>query len=104
MKYLAEKSKSLLDTQKGQKTKVYEIRIAAACAEELLRCEFGKGRIKQNINFFHYFLSHLIDLAEFDKKVKDDLERIILSASDMNVISDFYYLAATLLRFKVISN
>jgi hypothetical protein len=92
---------SLPDNQRGKKAKSYEIRIAAACIEELLRCEFSKPRLSQDIHFFHFYLHHLLDLAKYSKSLRDDLERIILSASDMNVISDYYYLAATLLRFKV---
>lgn len=89
------------DNSKGSKKKSYEMRIAAACIEELLRCEFAKGRFEQNIHFLHFYLCHLMDLAVHDMIVKEDLERIILSASDMDVISDYYYLAATTLRFKV---
>lgn len=98
---MASRCHALTDNSKGSKKKSYETRIAASCVEELLRCEFAKGRFEQNIRFFHFYLYHLTDLAAHDSIVKNDLERIILSASDMNVISDYYYLAATTLRFKV---
>lgn len=95
------KCRTLPDPEKGKKMKSYELRIAAACIEELLRCEFAKGRFNQDIYFFHFYLAHLMDLAKFNKAIRDDMERVILSASDMDVISDYYYLAATLLRLKV---
>lgn len=95
------KCRLLPDALNGKKIKSYEIRIAAACVEDLLRCEFAKGRLNQDIYFFHFYLSHLMNLAKFNKAIRDDLERVILSASDMDVISDYYYLAATLLRLKV---
>ena len=91
-------------TSKGRKSIVCENRISAAFIEELLKCEFQKGRLKQNIHFFHIYLYYLIDLAMYDMVVDADLERIILSTSDMNVISDYYYLAATLLRILVSEN
>lgn len=103
MQFVAAKSYYQPDNEKGRKAESYEIRIAVACVEELLRCEFAKGRLNQDIHFFHFYLAHLIDLAKNNKSIQDDLERIILSASDMNVISDYYYLAATLIRFKVIN-
>jgi hypothetical protein len=86
---------------KSIKTNVCEIRIAVACIEELLRCEFEKGRLKQSIHLFHLYLSLLIDLASRDELIFASLEKYILNANDMNVISDYYYLASMLLRIKV---
>lgn len=86
---------------KNSKTNVCEIRIAVACIEELLRCEFEKGRLKQSIRSFHLYLSLLIDLALKDELILASLEKYILIANDMNVVSDYYYLASMLLRIKV---
>lgn len=92
---------TLNNTSKNNKARICELHIAAACIQDLLRCEFKKGRLKQDIHFFHLYLSHLIDLATKDKAIGDNLEKIILSATDMDVLSDYYYLAATLIRIKV---
>lgn len=85
----------------GNKARTCEIRIAVACIEDLLRCEFEKGRLNQDIRLFQHYLSYLIDIAAHDNVVRDNLEEIILSANDMNVISDYFYLAAMILRLKV---
>lgn len=99
---MVSKTESQQDPTKGIKAKTYEIRIAAACLEELLKSEFEKGKLRQDIRFFHFYLYLLMELtSKADQPVKDDMERIILSAANMNVISDYYYLAAMLLRLKV---
>lgn len=93
--------KVISNSSSGNKAKICEIRIAAACIEDLLRCEFEKGRLGQDIRRFHLYLSYLIDIADHDSVVRANLEEMILSANDMNVISDYFYLAAMLLRIKV---
>jgi hypothetical protein len=95
------KRDSIRQMTKMSKMDVCEIRIAVACIQELLRCEFEKGRLKQNIHMFHLYLSLLLDLAYSDEITFASLEKFILSARDMNVLSDYYYLASMLLRIKV---
>jgi hypothetical protein len=87
---------------KCNKIKVCEIKIAAACIEDLLHSEFRKGRLLQNVKSFNLYITYLIELVIHDETIERNLERIILSAEDMNVISDYYYLVATLLRLKVL--
>lgn len=91
----------VMGSSNGNKAKASSFRIAAACIEDLLRCEFEKGRLGQKIERFHLYLSYLIDLADHDSVIEANLEEIILSANDMNVMSDYFYLAAMLLRIKV---
>ena len=81
--------------------KYYKAQIVERFLEHLLYCEFQKLKPEQDIKNFNLYLQQLIDLAYHEKTIDENMERIILSASDMNVISDYYYLAATQLRLQV---
>lgn len=50
---------------------------------------------------FNLYINLIIDLAKKEKFIDLQLEKILLSANDMNVISDYYYLAADMLRLNV---
>jgi hypothetical protein len=52
----------------------------------------------ENLNLF---VNIIVDLAVAQPEVNGKLERIFLCANNMNVSSDFYYMAANILRFKV---
>ncbi|KAL7049656.1 hypothetical protein ACKWTF_003804 [Chironomus riparius] len=81
--------------------KYYKAQIVERFIEHLLYCEFQKLKPEQDIKNFNLYLQQLIDLAYHEKTIDENMERIILSASDMNVISDYYYLAATQLRLQM---
>ncbi|XP_070497376.1 uncharacterized protein [Chironomus tepperi] len=81
--------------------KYYKIKIVERFIEDLLHCEFQKIKLEQDIKNFNLYIQQLIDLAYHEKTIDENMERILLSASDMNVISDYYYLAATQLRLQM---
>jgi len=81
--------------------KHYKTQIVERFIEDLLYCEFQKLKPEQDIKNYNLYLQQLIDLAYHEETIDANMERVILSASDMNVISDYYYLAATQLRLQV---
>jgi hypothetical protein len=81
--------------------KHYKTQIVERFIEDLLYCEFQKLKPEQDIKNYNLYLQQLIDLAYHEKSIEENMERVVLSASDMNVISDYYYLAATQLRLQV---
>lgn len=75
--------------------------ICAAISQDLLRSEFSKPQEEQDIKKFNLYVNLVIDLALRESFIDRQLEKLFLSANDMNVISDYYYLVANMLRFKV---
>lgn len=81
--------------------KYYKLQIVERFIEELLHCEFQKSKPQQDIKNYNLYLQQLIDLSFHETTIGENMDRILLSANDMNVISDYYYLAATQLRLQV---
>ena len=75
--------------------------ICAAIAQDLLQSEFVLPREQQNIENLNLYVNLIIDLANKEKNFERNLSKILLCANEMNVNSDFYYLAANMLRLKV---
>lgn len=50
---------------------------------------------------FNLYLNLIVALARQEDYVDRQLEKLFLSACDMEVISEYYYLAANVLREKV---
>lgn len=85
----------------SQKQNYCECFISAAIVQDLLQSEFVKPRERQSISTLNLYVNLLLDLAEKENSIDRQLEKILLSANNMNVISDYYYLVANLLRLKV---
>lgn len=77
--------------------------ICAAISGDLLRSEFSKPQEEQDIKKYNLYVNLFIDLALRESFIDRQLEKLFLSANDMNVISNYYYLVANMLRFKVSS-
>jgi hypothetical protein len=78
-----------------------ELFVCAAITQELLFSEFKSPRHQQNTANLNLYINLIIDLAQQERLIDRKLEKIFLSATDMDVSSDYYYLAANLLRLKV---
>lgn len=85
----------------SQKQNYCECFISAAIVQDLLQSEFVKPREQQSISTLNLYVNLLLDLAEKENSIDRQMEKILLSANNMNVISDYYYLVANLLRLKV---
>lgn len=75
--------------------------IRSAIAQDLFRTEFAKPKDEQNLSNFNLYGNLIIDLALQEPFVSAQLDRIFLSANSMDVISDYYYMIANMLMFKV---
>lgn len=75
--------------------------ICAAIAQDLLLSEFARPMNEQNFENLNLFVNITVDLALNEVEIEKKLEKIFLCANDMNVLSDYYYLVANVLRFKV---
>lgn len=75
--------------------------ICAAILQDLFQSVFKKPREQQKILMFSLYIKLIIHLAKKQKFIDLQLEKILLSATDMNVISEYYYLAADMLRLNV---
>lgn len=69
--------------------------------QDLLQSEFAKPIGEQSPARYNLYLNLLVELALQENFIDRQLEKLILSATDLNVASDYYYLAANLLRLKV---
>lgn len=86
-------------THESIKLRGCELFICAAITQELLvSSEFKSPRSIVELNLY---INLIIDLAQRERLIDSKLEKIILSATDMAVSSDYFYLAANLLRLKV---
>jgi hypothetical protein len=75
--------------------------ICAAIAQDLLLTEFTRPMEEQSLENLNLFVNIIVDLAVAQPEVNGKLERVFLCANNMNVSSDFYYMVANILRFKV---
>lgn len=91
-------SENSKDSIKLRQCKVF---VCAAIMQDLLQSEFTKPITEQLPDRFNLYLNLLVDLALQENFIDRQLEKLILSATDLNVASDYYYLAANLLRLKV---
>lgn len=78
-----------------------EVHIAEGFLEDLLQKEFRKKKAHQNIKNYNVIISKISEVAANPlAKPHFNLERLVLSATT-EVISEYYYLVATHLRFKM---
>lgn len=103
LQYVNNVCETLLSSNQSTTDKACEIQIATSCIEDLLQMEFQKSTLHQNIKNYSLYIDQLLTLASFDQTIYDNMEKILLSVSNMKVVSDYYYLAATLIRLKVCS-
>lgn len=75
--------------------------VLAAVAQDLLWSEFRKPHDEQSLKSLNLYVNLTIDLALREPFIERQLERLLLSANDMEVLSDYYYLVANVLRLKV---
>jgi len=75
--------------------------VTATIIGDLIKSELDKVRERQDVNKLNLYINLLIDIAKQNDMVDRQMEKILLIASDMDVKSDYYYLAANLLRLKV---
>lgn len=101
LKFIINEITHATSTGHSQKQHNCELFICAAIVQNLIHSEFAKPLEEQGIGRHNLYVNLIIDLALKEKFVEKQLEKILLSATDMNVISDYYYLVANLLRFKV---
>lgn len=66
--------------------------------KSLLREEFKLKRNQQNLQNYNLYLNILLENAKTDEFINTSLEEIILNAINVCVISEYYYLAADLIR------
>ena len=75
--------------------------ICSAMAQDLLLTEISRPTEEQSLENLNLFVNTIVDLAINNDDVNKKLERIFLCANDMKITSDYYYLVANVLRFKV---
>lgn len=66
--------------------------------KSLLREEFKLKRNQQSLENYNLYLNILLENAKTDDYISTSLEEVILNAINVCVISEYYYLAADLIR------
>lgn len=101
LKFIFNEITQLPSTEYSQKQHNCELFVCAGIGQDLIQSELAKPLEQQSILTFNLYVNLLIDLAAKEEFVDRQLEKILLSANDMNVTSDYYYFVANLLRLKV---
>lgn len=92
---------SIENSNDSKKLRQCKLFVCAAIMQDLLQSEFAKPIGEQSPARYNLYLNLLVELALQENFIDRQLEKLILSATDLNVASDYYYLAANLLRLKV---
>lgn len=101
IQYIVNEIEKQQETNVSLRLRGCEMFICAVIIQELLSSEFQSPRDEQNLTNLNLYINLLIDLAQRERLIDSKLDKILLSANDMEVNSDYYYLAANLLRLKV---
>ena len=75
--------------------------IVVEIVRDLLYIEFQKPRSKQNVLKFNMYLNIFLSIANQETFGVDKMENILFSVKHTDVISDYYFLIANLIRDRV---
>lgn len=92
-----------LSNRRGSTIKLHLCRvfIVVEIIRDLLHIEFQKPRSKQSIENFNMYLNIFLSIADQESFEVDKLENIFFSVKHTDVISDYYFLIANLIRERV---
>ena len=92
--------------RRGSTIKLHMCRVfvVVEIIRDLLHIEFQKPRNKQSVVRFNMYLNIFLSIAKQESFKVDTLENVFFSMKHTDVISDYYFLIANLIRVRVSIN
>lgn len=78
-----------------------KLMICAIIAEDLIQSELAKPRDQQSLHNFNLYINLIVTLAQREPFIDRQFKTIFLCATNMEVLSGYYYLVSNILRLKV---